>query len=160
VNDPSQPGYFGPEVDPTYVYSIIYGERWFGWWLYGSSGAVNANCQDLERKVNRSPNGYKVLFPIFDEVVDGSPGSYFHVRIVIAFNLLPGYVTCQPAHPPTPTPCVGPCPTPTPGGGGGSGGKVTHWHVEGDVVQIYSTASNGRHGDLRQTTVPVIFLDN
>jgi hypothetical protein len=148
-----------PKLDPTFVYSLVYGDTWHGWWVYGSSGAVNANCQDLERKVDRSPDGYAVLFPIFDRQVDDGPGSYFHVRIVVAFMLYPGYVSCRPAQPPTPTPCAGPCPTPTRSSGGGGGG-TTHWHIEGDVIKIYSTSSNGRHGDLRQTTVPVIFLDN
>jgi hypothetical protein len=159
MHDPLRPTSYDPVADPTFVYSLIYGEQWHGWWVYGSSGAVNANCQDLESKVDRSPNGYAVLFPIFDRVVDASPGSYFHVRIVIAFMLYPGYVSCRPSNPPTSTPCAGPCPTATPGSGGG-GGRVTHWHIEGDVLRIYSSASNGRHGDLRQTTVAVVFLDN
>ena len=159
IRDPLRPNYYDPEADPTYVYSIIYGEKWHGWWVYGSSGAVNANCQDLERKVDNSPDGYAVLFPIFDRDIEDGPGSYFHVRLIVAFMLYPGYVSCRPAHPPTPTPCAGPCPTPTPGGGGG-GGRVTHWHIEGDVIQIHSTASNGRHGDLRETYAHSIFLDN
>jgi Putative Flp pilus-assembly TadE/G-like len=169
VHDPNNPNSFDPAATITWIYALVYGPRWDGWWLLGSSGAVNSACQVLEKKVNQSPIPVPVLFPIFDTVIpQGGQSSYFHVRIVIAFRLYgpnlryPGSksdITCQPEKPPTATPClVGLCPTPTPKPPGG--GNNVHWHVEGDVDHIYSTSSSGRHGDVRQTVAPVVFLDN
>ena len=151
--DPSNPS-------PVYPYYLKYGLKENGWWLRGSSGAVNSNCQDFKDRADASGStGIEVLFPFFDRIIPaGGTDSYYHVRVVFAFQVKEGYVTCKPTAAPTPTVCpVGvtcpPPPTPIPGGG------KTKWHIEGDATRIFSSAASGRHGDIRRTSVPVIFLD-
>jgi hypothetical protein len=170
-----------PQPDPTYIHSLVFGEQHYGWWLRGSSGAVNSNCSDFKGRVDDAgTEGVEILFPIFDRVIPGGgTDSMYHVRIVVAFRLMncrncdprpPPYyggdredVSCRPQPAPTatigpsPTPCtIGPCPTATPSSGGGSRIK---WHIEGDAIKIFSASSSGRHGDIRRTSVPVIFLE-
>jgi hypothetical protein len=145
----------------TMVPFIKYGAGLDGWWLQGSSGGVNANCQDFESRIQRDDEGQGVvvLFPIFDEQVElggGGSGTRYHVRLVIAFRIFEGDVSCRPSTAPTPVPCPT-CPTPTPIS---SSGNKTHWVVSGYVDHVYSTSTAGQHGDLRHTTVPDVFLDN
>jgi hypothetical protein len=149
-----------PRTTETFIGSLVYGDGYYGWWLQGSSGAVNSSCMEFERRIRDEDdgNGVVVLFPIFDiQRGGGGTDTYYHVRLIVAFRIYEDDVSCRPSLPPTPTPCpVGwTCATPTPGGG-----NRTRWHVEGDVDRIYSTASRGRHGSLRHTTVHVVFLDN
>jgi hypothetical protein len=152
----------GPQI---FVPFIKYGPGLNGWWLQGSSGGVNANCQDFESRIQREDTGegVVVLFPIFDQQVDlggGGSGTRYHVRLVVAFRIYEGDVECRPSSPPTATPCPPSwtCATPTPNGPGG--GTKNHWLVSGYVDHIYSTSSAGTHGDLRHTSVPDVFLDN
>ena len=159
-----------PQVDPTYIYSLIFGEEHYGWWVRGSSGQVNANCRDFKDRVDDGGDeGVEVLFPIFDRVLDaGGTDSMYHVRIVVAFRLINSIrlgrqdVSCRPEPAPTPLPTSTPCgappcaPTPTPIP---NTGNRTHWHIEGDAIKIYSTSSHGRHGDIRRTFAPLVFLD-
>jgi hypothetical protein len=158
LHDPNDDESYLPDPNATFVYSIVYGEKWDGWWLHGSSGAVNSNCTDFKDRVDRQNggNGITVLFPIFDDrIADTGSGTRFHVRIIVAFLMKRGDVTCRPAALPTATPCSG-CPTPTPD----PNGNKTKWHIEGVAQHIYSTSSSGRHGDLRHNKVHVIFLEN
>jgi hypothetical protein len=151
--------------DPTFIYAIVYGEEHHGWWVRGSSGQVNANCKDFEDRVDDGgEEGVDVLFPIFDKVETlGGTDSMYHVRIIVAFRLINHGarqdVSCRPEEGPTPlptaTPCPG-CPLPTPQP---PAPNRTKWKIEGDAIKIYSTSSSGRHGDLRHTSVPVVFLD-
>jgi hypothetical protein len=151
--------------DPTYINAIVYGEEHHGWWVRGSSGQVNANCRDFKDRVDEGgPVGVDVLFPIFDRVVGlGGTDSMYHVRVIVAFRLI-NYgarqdVSCRPEPGPTAlptsTPCTG-CPSPTPQP---PTSNRTKWKIEGDAIRIYSSSSSGRHGDLRMTSVPVVFLD-
>jgi len=157
VENPSPPDNYDPQADPFYVQQIVYGPGRDGWWLQGSSGGVNANCQDLKQRVN-VPNdpGVVILFPIFDRQIAGGGGStMYHVRVIVAFTLHRNDVQCQPYHPPTPTPC-GLCPTATPSSGGG----VDKWYISGIAKQLYSRSTSGRIGNLRSATDHVVFLDN
>ena len=159
---PISPANWDPNPNATYIAAIVYGERHYGWWVRGSSGTVNANCQDFQRYIDSTGDeGVVVHFPIFDRVLPGGgTDSLYHIRIIISFRLRQGDVGCRRNDPPpTPTPCPAPlvCPTPTPSPPGGGGG--TRWRIEGEAVRIYSTGSSGRHGDLRETSVPAIFLD-
>jgi Flp pilus assembly protein TadG len=162
-----------PEGAPTFIGSLVYGDGKYGWWLQGSSGQVNSNCKDFEKRVQDedAANNYQgtvVLFPIFDIKREGTgTGTMYHVRLVVAFRIYDhksppapetkDYVSCKPSNPPTATPCPNypDClATPTP-----SANKI-QWHIEGDVERIYSTSSHGRHGSLRDTIAHTIFLDN
>jgi hypothetical protein len=167
VRDPLNPSTYNPEDDPTFVPYIVYGPKWDGWWLQGSSGAVNSNCQDFQDRVDRENdgNGITVLFPIFDERIAGTGGgTRFHVRVIVAFLMKRGDVSCRPEDPPTPT-ALPPTPVPPTGPGSdgmspSSSGTRVKWHIEGVAQHIYSTKSSGRHGNLRQSTIHIIFLDN
>jgi hypothetical protein len=149
----------------TLVPFIKYGAGLDGWWLQGSSGGVNANCQDFQGRIQREDEGQGVvvLFPIFDQQVDlggGGTGTRYHVRLVVAFRIFEGDVSCRPsAVPTTSCPAGWTCATPTPTPSSG-GGNRTHWMVSGYVDHIYSTSTAGQHGDLRHTSVPDVFLDN
>jgi hypothetical protein len=141
-----------PEANITYIGSIVYGDGKYGWWVQGSSGAVNSNCKDFEQRVkdeDRANNyqGTVVLFPIFDLQPWGNgTDQYYHVRLIVAFRIYDhkiggeelDYVSCNPSNPPTATPCPNypNClATPTP-----STSKIK-WRIEGDVERIYSTSS-------------------
>lgn len=151
-----------PTTSPTFIGSLVYGDGYYGWWLQGSSGAVNSSCQEFERRIRNEDtgDGVVVLFPIFD-IKKGSGGTdtMYHVRLIVAFRIYEDDVSCRPSLPPTPTftpiGWTGPTPTPNP-----NAGNRTRWHIEGDVERIYSTSSRGRHGSLRHTTVHTVFLDN
>jgi Putative Flp pilus-assembly TadE/G-like len=159
VQDPSPPDNYDPESEPFFVSQIVYGPGRDGWWLAGSSGGVNANCQDFQHRINNGPNaGTTVLFPIFDRQISGGGNdTMYHVRVIVAFLLQQGDVGCHPYTPPTPTPC-GLCPTPTPGPNGG--GNREKWFIQGIAQQIYSRSSSGRIGNLRSASDHVVFLDN
>lgn len=166
VHDPGNASTYNPANDPTFVPYIVYGPKWDGWWLEGSSGAVNSNCQDFQDRVDNENggNGITVLFPIFDDRIPGTgSGTRFHVRVIVAFLMKKGDVSCRPEDPtPTPRPTPSPEPITGPGADGTSpnAGTRIKWHIEGTAQHIYSTKSSGRHGNLRQTPVHVIFLDN
>src|SRR5207244_740917 len=147
-----------PDTTPFFIPSIVYGPGRDGWWLQGSSGGVNANCQSFRNRINGGgASGTDILFPIFDRQVDGGGGStYYHVRVIVAFTLYQNDVQCHTNQIPTPTPC-GVCPTATPSSGGGN---VEHWYIHGIAKQIYSRSSSGRHGNLRSVSDYVVFLDN
>jgi hypothetical protein len=144
---------------------LKYGYGLDGWWLAGSSGSPNSNCKDFENRIKAEDDGegVVVLFPIFDQQVGGGGGStFYHVRLVVAFRIYEGDVSCRPSDPPpTPTcPAGWACATATPKSGGGGGGGNSHWVIGGYVDHMYSTSSAGQHGDVRHTTVPDVFLDN
>jgi hypothetical protein len=158
------PAWAADPDDPTFIHAIVYGEEHHGWWLRGSSGSVNANCKDLEDRVDRAgAAGIDVLFPIFDIVEPlGGTDSMYHVRIIVAFRLINHGarrdVSCRPSNP-TPIPTSTTLPgTPTPTAIPPAPNR-TKWRIEGDAIRIYSSSSSGRHGDLRHTSVPVVFLD-
>jgi hypothetical protein len=162
IQNPSPPGNYDPESEPLFISSIVYGPGRDGWWLRGSSGGVNANCQDFERRISNGhpQEGTIVLFPLFDrQIAGGGTDTMYHVRVIVAFRLLPGDVQCRPSNPPTPTMVPPGSPTPTPGSGGGGGSRIK-WFIQGRAVQIYSNSTSGRHGNLRSTNDHVVFLDN
>lgn len=156
-------------ADYTPIRSLVYGDGYYGWWLLGSSGQVNNSCQLFERRIqDEDPGGGEgvvVLFPIFDETVEegGSGGTFYHVRLIIAFKIRErgGYndVQCHPVRVPTATQCpaypsCNPTPTPNPNG------DRIKMQIKGVVDRIYSTTSRGRHGNLRHSFTHSVFLDN
>lgn len=152
---------YDPAQDPTYVPYLRYGPQSAGWWVEGSSGAVNSSCQEFERMVRdraeSTPDGTGVYlnFPIFDEVRQYGGGSAlrFHLRAVARFFIRPTDVSCRPMTVPTPTPCTG-CPTPTP-----TSSNRTRWTVIGKAKNFYESSGSGELGDVRRAFGRTVFLD-
>jgi hypothetical protein len=138
-----------PVADPIFVPYLKWGQGDQGWWLAGSSGAPNSNCQDLAGYV---VNGKEYVVPVFDHTVGGGGGNntLFHLLALAKFRLVETDVVCH-DNAPTPTPGTGPTPTPVP---------AEHWHIQGTYEGLYVPGASGRSGDLRHTSLRTVYLDN
>lgn len=111
-----------------------------GWWLGGSTGTTNSNCQDLANIVNDT-EGKHFMVPIFDNWLGTGTGTYFHLLAIGRFWIDPASnVDCHVNDP--------------------GGLSHEHWHIQGTFESLYTAGATGRHGDLRHTSERVVFLDN
>lgn len=125
VETPTDRFYFGAGAD--------------GWWLLGSSGTVNASCQDMAQMLQAAGDGAEFIIPMFD-MTTSNPTRY-HLRAFGNFIMTGSYVDCH---------------VPNRGGTG----EHQHWHIEGIFDNFHVFSGTGRHGNLRHTSAHLVFLDN
>jgi hypothetical protein len=136
-------GWPQPTDGPFFRPDVQWGSGTNGWWLMGSTGTTNSNCEDLARVIRdlQHHNPPDFLVPIFDAWTGSGSGTQFHLANLAWFRIENSDVDCHINDPP-------------PGGG-----SHQHWHIEGTYLQKYSGGSIGRHGNLQNSSLHVVWLE-
>ena len=108
LNPDGDPSCSVPDDLITYVPYLRYGPGTAGWWIGGSAGTTNSQCDDLAGLVNGREGDFAI--PILDNEYDTGLNTRFHLRAAPFFHIRNSLVEC---HIP------------------GPGGEYQHWHIEG-----------------------------
>jgi len=107
-----------------------------GWWVAGSSGTTMSTCQFFQEFAARTLND-EYYVPVFDRNNgQGGNNTKFHLIGLARFRILDEDIRCN-----------------------NEGGDGEHWAVRGTYLSRISTGGVGRHGDVRHTSNPVVFLE-
>ncbi|HUP27465.1 MAG TPA: Tad domain-containing protein [Chloroflexia bacterium] len=125
-----------PLTGPIYEEALKWPTGDNGWWIAGSSGTTNSTCQTFEDLAPKITN-HDYLVPVFDRSNgQGGNGTKFHLINLAWFHITTVDIQCHPRR-----------------------GEEQHWSVEGTFIQHYSSGGTGRHGDVRHTSNPIVFLE-
>lgn len=107
-----------------------------GWWIAGSSGTTNSTCQIFDDLSSVILN-HDYLIPVFDRTNgQGGNNTKFHLIGLVWFHITTLDIQCHPVQ-----------------------GEEQHWAIRGTFLKHYSSGSTGKHGDVRHTSNPVVFLE-
>jgi hypothetical protein len=133
-------GWPNPVTGPLEDYRLQWGPGITGWWVPASTGVSLSNCENLADFIELTPGEF--VIPIFDaSSSDGGANVKYHLLGLSWFRISSADVDCHAIDHSTIPPI-----------------SYERWFISGELLYRYSPGSNGRHGNLRSSSLHVVFL--